>query len=40
VKGADVAFVPVRWGDVIRQWAKAPALAAHAAALTGRFGAL
>jgi hypothetical protein len=40
VKGADVAFVPVRWGDVIRQWAKVPALATHAAAITARFGAL
>jgi len=40
VKGADVTFVPLRWADLLAQWAGLPALAAHAAAVTARFGAL
>ena len=38
VKGDDVTFVPLRWSDLLAQWAKQPALAAHAAAVTGWFG--
>jgi hypothetical protein len=40
VKGDDVTFVPLRWSDLLAQWAKQPALAAHATALTGWFGSL
>ena len=38
VKGADVVFAPVAWADLLAQWAGVPALAAHAAAVRGRFG--
>ena len=38
VKGADVTFVALRWSDLLAQWAGMPALAAHAAAVTARFG--
>ncbi len=37
VKGADVVFVPVRWADLLHQWAARPELGAHAAAVNGRF---
>lgn len=40
VKGADVTFVPLRWSDLLAQWAAMPALAGHAAAITARFGVL
>lgn len=40
VKGDDVSFVSLRWADLLAAWAKAPALAAHAAAITRRFGPL
>lgn len=40
VKGDDVAFVALRWTDLLAQWSKTPALAAHAAAVTGWFGGL
>lgn len=40
VKGDDVTFVPLRWSELLAQWAKAPALFAHATALTGWFGSL
>ncbi len=40
VKGDDVVFVPLRWADLLAQWAGNPALAAHAAAVSGRFGVL
>ena len=40
VKGDDVSFVPLRWSDLLAQWAKEPALFAHATALTGWFGSL
>ena len=38
VKGQDVTFVPLRWADLLAQWAGVPALAGHAAAITARFG--
>lgn len=38
VKGQDVTFAPVRWADLLKQWAGVPALAEHAAAITARFG--
>lgn len=38
VKGADVVFAPLRWADLLAQWAGVPALAGHAAAITARFG--
>ena len=38
VKGADVVFVPLRWADLLSQWAGVPALAGHAAAIRARFG--
>lgn len=38
VRGDDVTFVSLRWSDLLAQWDAAPTLAAHAAALTGRFG--
>jgi hypothetical protein len=40
VKGDDVTFVPLRWSDLLAQWARQPALTAHATALTGWFGSL
>jgi hypothetical protein len=40
VKGDDVAFVALGWADLLAAWSKAPALAAHAAAVTGWFGGL
>jgi len=40
VKGADVVFAPLRWSDLLAQWAGVPGLAAHAAAITARFGRL
>ena len=45
VAGDDVVFVPVRWGDLLRQWERlgkvqAPGLGAHVAALRARFGDL
>lgn len=40
VAGDEVVFVPVRWGDLITQWAGVPALAGHVAALRARFGTL
>lgn len=38
VKGDDVSFVALRWADLLADWAKTPALAAHAAAISARFG--
>ena len=40
VKGDAVTFVPLRWSDLLAQWAGVPALAAHAAAVQARFGPL
>lgn len=40
VAGSDVTFVALRWRDLLAQWAASPALAAHAAAITARFGPL
>ncbi|MES2914283.1 MAG: hypothetical protein V4753_04090 [Pseudomonadota bacterium] len=40
VMGDDVSFVALRWADLLTDWAKAPALAAHAAAIKSRFGPL
>lgn len=40
VAGADVTFAALRWRDLLAQWAGVPALAAHAAAITTRFGSL
>jgi hypothetical protein len=40
VKGDDVSFVPLRWSDLLADWAKMPAMADHAAAITARFGPL
>lgn len=40
VKGDDVTFVPLRWADLLAEWAKVPALTAHATALKGWFGSL
>jgi hypothetical protein len=40
VQGDLVSFVPLRWRDLLAQWAADPALAAHAAALQTRFGPL
>lgn len=40
VRGDDVTFVPLRWADLLADWAKTPALRDHAAAITQRFGAL
>lgn len=40
VRGDDVTFVPLRWADLLDQWAKDPALFAHATALKGWFGTL
>ena len=38
VKGDDVVFAPVRWVDVLAQWARLPALAEHAKAVARGFG--
>ena len=40
VKGDDVTFVPLRWADLLAEWSRHPATAAHAAAVAGRFGSL
>lgn len=40
VAGDDVVFVPLRWGDLLRQWAQVPQLSQHVAALRARFGDL
>lgn len=40
VRGDDVTFVPLRWADLIDQWAKDPALFSHATALKGWFGSV
>jgi hypothetical protein len=40
VRGDDVTFVTLRWADLLDQWAKDPALFAHATALKGWFGSL
>lgn len=40
VKGDDVSFVALRWADLLADWAKMPAMADHAAAITARFGPL
>lgn len=40
VKGDDVTFVPLRWADLLADWARHPALSAHATAVTNRFGPL
>lgn len=40
VKGDDVSFVALRWADLLADWAKIPAMADHAAAITARFGPL
>jgi hypothetical protein len=40
VKGDDVTFVPLRWADLLADWAKMPSTADHAAAITARFGPL
>lgn len=40
IRGDEVAFVPLCWGDVLRQWAAVPALQPHVAAMRERFGVL
>lgn len=40
VTGADVVFVALRWADLLAQWAGEPRIAAHAAAVSARFGVL
>ena len=40
VKGDQVAFVALRWADLVADWAARPGLASHAAALADRFGPL
>lgn len=40
VRGDQVTFAPLKWADLVAHWARTPALAAHAAALTDRFGDL
>jgi hypothetical protein len=40
VKGDDVSFVALHWADLLAEWAKVPALAAHVAEINGRFGPL
>ena len=40
VKGDAVTFIALRWGDLLADWAKQPALADHAAAISARFGPL
>jgi hypothetical protein len=40
VRGDDVTFVALRWSDLLADWAKVPALAAHVDAIRTRFGPL
>ncbi|NEX44826.1 PGN_0703 family putative restriction endonuclease [Pseudotabrizicola algicola] len=40
VAGDEVVFVPLCWGDLLRQWEAEPALRAHVAAIRARFGDL
>jgi hypothetical protein len=40
VRGDDVTFVALRWSDLLDQWAKDPALFAHATAFRGWFGSV
>jgi hypothetical protein len=40
VRGDQVAFVPLRWADLVADWAKNPALKDHAEAMLGHFGPL
>lgn len=40
VAGDGVAFVALRWADLLDQWGDVPALQAHVQALRGRFGVL
>lgn len=40
VRGDDVSFIALRWADLLADWAKMPAVAAHAAAISARFGPL
>ncbi len=40
VLGDSVVFVPLRWVDLLGQWAKIPALQAHVGAIRDRFGNL
>lgn len=40
VKGDALAFVPLRWSDLLAAWSESPTLRPHAAAITARFGAL
>lgn len=40
IHGADVTFCALRWSDLVAQWAKTPALAPHAAAITAQFAPL
>jgi len=40
VKGDQVAFVPLRWADLLAAWGKHPGLADHVAALNASFGDL
>lgn len=40
VKGDDVTFVALRWADLLAEWSRIPATAAHAAAVKGWFGGL
>jgi hypothetical protein len=38
VKGDDVTFVALTWGELLTHWSKTPALVAHTAAVRGWFG--
>lgn len=40
VRGDQVAFVALGWGELLAQWSTIPALGPHAAALAARFGPL
>jgi hypothetical protein len=40
VRGDDVIFVALSWSDLLADWSRAPALAAHAAGVTEWFGGL
>jgi hypothetical protein len=40
VVGADVTFAALRWRDLLAQWARVPGLAAHATAISARFGVI
>jgi hypothetical protein len=40
VKGDDVTFVPLRWADLLAEWAKTPAVMAHALSVQGWFGGI